>query len=116
VCGDGNCGDGETETSCPADCTGGGGGGGATCGDFVCDVGGGECTSCPFDCLFETGCGGGGGGTCNHDVCTVGDPLDSSCGTCEAAVCAVDDWCCTFEWDQTCIDETIDYCGAGTCP
>jgi hypothetical protein len=138
VCGDGACAGGETATSCPQDCTGGGGtcgdltctppetaatcptdcgGGTAGCGDFVCDVAGGECTSCLFpDCFFDTACGGGGGGTCDHDVCTAGTPLDSSCGACEAAICTADDWCCTVDYDQACIDLVATECPGTTCP
>ena len=52
ICGDGQCNGTETQSSCPGDC--GGGGGGATCGDFVCDVAGGECASCFLDCFLET--------------------------------------------------------------
>jgi hypothetical protein len=122
VCGDGNCNGGETATSCPADCTGGGGGGGTPgCGDFVCDVAGGECESldfgCLFDCIAEPACGGGGGGaTCDHDVCTSGGPLDASCGTCEAAVCAADDFCCTTTWDEFCVEAVATECPGTTCP
>ncbi|MCA9673447.1 MAG: hypothetical protein H6708_08755 [Kofleriaceae bacterium] len=113
ICGDGQCNGTETQSSCPGDC--GGGGGGATCGDFVCDVAGGECASCFLDCFLETACGGGGGGTCDHDVCTAGGALDWSCGSCESAVCDYDDWCCTSEWDSFCVDEVATQCGQ-TCP
>lgn len=115
VCGNGTCEAGEDATTCAPDC--GGGGGGASCGDAVCDIAGGECASCFLDCLFEIGCGGGGGGgTCDHDVCTVGTALDASCGTCEAAVCSVDDYCCSFEWDSFCVDAVATECPEQTCP
>lgn len=30
----------------------------------------------------------------------------------ELCVCAVDDWCCTFDWDRLCVAEAISDCGA----
>lgn len=51
---------------------------------------------------------------CSHDVCTAGGPLDPSCGTCVAAVCAADGFCCSNEWDDICIGHVEDEC-AGSC-
>jgi hypothetical protein len=110
VCGDGTCNGTETTTSCPGDCAAA-----TTCGDFVCDDAAGECLTCFLDCLLTTVCTGGG--TCDHDVCALGTPLDSSCGSCEAAICAADDYCCTTDWDQFCIDAVATECGGSpTCP
>ncbi len=117
TCGDLSCDAGE-DVSCPSDC----GGGAAGCGDGVCDVASGECESadfdCVFDCIFDDACGGGGGGatpSCDHDVCTAGGPLLTSCGACEAAVCAADDWCCSNEWDSFCVDMVATECSGTTC-
>jgi hypothetical protein len=46
-CGDGDCNNGETSSSCPGDC--GGGGGVGTCGDGNCDLGE-DSSSCLADC------------------------------------------------------------------
>ena len=75
----------------------------------------GVCAPCPgvlSDCSNKQG---GAGGTCNHDVDETGGPLDSSCGDCEEAVCAVDSYCCTTSWDQTCVNEVSQYCSSSSC-
>jgi len=72
----------------------------------------GVCVPCPTlinDCVGTPG----GGGSCDHDTCTVGGPLSPECGTCAAAVCAVDDYCCNNEWDQTCVNEVEENCAGG---
>jgi len=65
------------------------------------------------------GGGGGGSGKCDHDKCDEGGPLDPKCGTCEAAVCAADDYCCTVEWDSLCVKEADkqckNVCSGGSC-
>ena len=73
----------------------------------------GVCLPCPTvinDCVGNPG---GGEGTCDHDTCTEGGPLAPDCGTCAAAVCAVDDYCCTTAWDATCVGEVADNCAGG---
>lgn len=73
----------------------------------------GVCVPCPTvinDCV---GTPGGGGGSCDHDTCTTGGPLSPECGTCAAAVCAVDDFCCNNMWDQTCVNEVEENCAGG---
>lgn len=114
TCGDLVCGAGE-EASCPQDCQAASG-----CGDLVCDVAGGECESldfnCLLDCFFDDQCGGAAAGSCDHDVCTEGGALLASCGTCEAAVCAADDFCCADSWDSFCVDAVATECDPGTCP
>lgn len=59
-----------------------------------------------------TGGSGVGAGTtgCVHDVCSTGAPLSASCGMCEAAVCAADDYCCTNQWDGVCVGLADDEC------
>ena len=50
--------------------------------------------------------------SCGHDVCTAGAPLESSCDTCVANVCAQDSYCCTSGWDATCVQLAENVCGA----
>ncbi|WP_152629961.1 hypothetical protein [Haliangium ochraceum] len=84
------------------------------CGDGVCDPSVGEdCNTCSADC-------GPCGGECEHDFCDAGAPLDPACDTCAADVCAIDDFCCTVEWDDVCVGLAEDTCGldcggAGEC-
>jgi hypothetical protein len=127
-CGDRDCNGAETINTCPEDC---GGQTGAMCGDGVCN-GTESSASCNQDCTApicgdgncnggETSttcagdCGGGGGGTCAHDVCTSGAALASSCSTCAAAVCAADPYCCSNQWDSSCVEEVADYCPTESC-
>ncbi len=75
----------------------------------------GVCAPCPgiiYECGTDTGTGSGGGGTCDHDVCDAGGALDPSCGSCEAEVCAADSFCCNNEWDDQCVNEAVEMCGA----
>ena len=60
-------------------------------------------------------CGSGGGqqGNCDHDPCEAGTALGTNCGDCQAAVCAQDDYCCSTEWDATCVGEVSQYCAGG---
>jgi hypothetical protein len=79
------------------------------------ETGYGECTQpngapCGESNSTTTTSGGGGGGGCTHDVCSTGDPLAPSCGVCAAAVCAVDDYCCSIQWDAVCVDLADDHC------
>lgn len=55
--------------------------------------------------------GSGGGSVCAHDECTVGAALPASCSSCAQTVCFLDSFCCTAEWDQTCVDAAKTYCG-----
>ena len=52
---------------------------------------------------------------CAHAFCDVGVALVASCDPCVAAICAVDPFCCTTEWDSICVDEVATECGI-TCP
>lgn len=73
----------------------------------------GACLPCPTllnDCSAPPG---GGSGNCDHDVCTAGDPLDPTCGSCAAAVCAADDFCCNNMWDAACVASVEEHCAAG---
>ena len=44
-----------------------------------------------------------GSGTCDHQVCEEGTALDPTCGACAEAICAQDSYCCTTDWDSTCV-------------
>ena len=94
-CGDGTCDPDEDCAFCPDDC------GACVCGDTTCSPG--ECATCAGDCP--------GGCVCPHDTCTAGELLDPGCDPCVGQVCAVDDYCCTTEWDGTCVGEAQKICG-----
>jgi hypothetical protein len=73
-----------------------------------------DCALTGDTCGFEGGavtCVDGGSTECSHDVCTTGDPLDPSCGSCEAQICAVDSYCCNNFWDSICVSEVETVCG-----
>ncbi|MBL4688534.1 MAG: hypothetical protein JKY37_28350 [Nannocystaceae bacterium] len=122
------------ETYCAGSCNGGDGG---ACTHSGCEAGAalaGSCSDCaatvcdadPYCCQTEwdeicTGladdsavcdCAGGGASGCAHDECSLGGPLISGCSACATAVCAADDYCCTTDWDQFCLDEAE---GAAAC-
>ena len=69
--------------------------------------------SCDLPVEGNGGAGGAGGANgaggsapddCAHDTCEVGDALEASCNACATAVCDVDTYCCTTEWDSQCTD------------
>lgn len=53
-------------------------------------------------------------GTCSHSLCAPGAPLVNSCDStkanCVASICAVDSFCCTTTWDNTCTNEVDSVC------
>jgi len=57
------------------------------------------------------GFGGGGPGFC-HDVCEEGPPMDPFCEPCAEIVCDNDPFCCDSSWDDLCVQEAQDLCGA----
>lgn len=112
-----------------------GGGGSTTCDHDVCTEGsalGAGCDACAntvcgiddyccqnqwdAQCIAEAeqycgaSCGGGTNPAC-HDVCVTGDPLQPSCGSCAASVCAQDAYCCNTFWDGTCAGYAETICG-----
>ena len=119
TCGDGQCTAGEACDTCAQDC-----GACAVCGDGLCDWTE-ACDTCAADCGACPVCGDGlcdwtescqsCAGDCGacvcHDTCQAGTPLDASCGTCEAQICAVDSFCCTASWDALCVSEVGTICG-----
>jgi len=117
VCGDDVCDAGETCDSCVPDCgcqegevctagfcclpscTG------KECGDDGC---GGSCGDCPEgkSCNGQFQCVIGGGAGCEPSQ----TPGCGGC-PCEACVCAMDDFCCSTQWDSLCVTECQDQCG-----
>lgn len=70
----------------------------------------GVCVPCPSlvqSCAVEST----GTGEC-HDVCDQGDALTPDCGECAKDVCAVDSICCEVSWDEICVGEAKEICGA----
>ncbi len=58
-------------------------------------------------------CAGGGGG--GDDCCIANGSPGCGDATCQDAVCAVDSYCCSTNWDSICADEAAQYCPA-LCP
>jgi hypothetical protein len=92
-------------------------------GGLGCDDPGVEACVCALDdiccssgwddiCVQEAGqCGApcmGGGGDC----CAVQAVPGCSDPALEACVCAFDDFCCSTQWDDVCVDEAVQLCGA----
>jgi hypothetical protein len=55
--------------------------------------------------------GSGGWGTCSHSPCTTGVALVSGCHACVTTVCGIDNFCCTFSWDTSCVNKVATNCG-----
>lgn len=58
--------------------------------------------------------------TCNDYSCYApnlcapqAEPVEASCSTCVASICAVDPSCCTTSWTQACADRVYTVCGSG---
>jgi hypothetical protein len=47
---------------------------------------------------------------CAHPICAAGAYLDSSCDPCAALLCSKDPYCCSSEWDGTCVGEVTSIC------
>ncbi len=47
-----------------------------------------------------------------HDVCQTDGPLNPSCSVCANTVCAQDAFCCQQAWDNLCVQEAENLCGA----
>lgn len=57
-------------------------------------------------------------GSCAHSVCDSGEELSAGCDTpvspsCTTAICNVDPYCCTTEWDSVCVGEVESVCALG---
>jgi hypothetical protein len=55
-------------------------------------------------------------GSCSHTLCTAGAKLTQGCdappasSSCVSSICAVDPYCCYFQWDDVCIDKVDTIC------
>jgi hypothetical protein len=47
---------------------------------------------------------------CGHPICAVGGPLVAACDACATVLCAADPYCCSTEWDATCVGEVASIC------
>lgn len=47
---------------------------------------------------------------CAHPICAVGGPLTATCDACATVLCAADPYCCSTEWDATCVGEVASFC------
>ena len=117
-CTDGICSGTETCGSCATDCTAGG----ASCGNGICEAGGGEnCLTCAADCNGRQGgkpsgrfCCGASGGVgnvgCSASQC-------GSCTTTSSSTCCGDGLCAGAENGTTCERDcgAAPVCGDGTC-
>jgi hypothetical protein len=52
------------------------------------------------------------GAACDHKICKTGDPLADGCDYCVTEVCAQDSFCCDIAWDDLCVDQLEQSCGA----
>ncbi|MBU1240126.1 hypothetical protein KKF84_11280 [Myxococcota bacterium] len=106
-CGDGVCAGEESCVTCSADC----GLCVPQCGDGQCN-GDEHCGTCPDDC----------GACAAEDGCLPHPTPGCTSCNCFEAVCAEDPYCCTGEWDGTCVQRCLatgevcpDPCGNGLC-
>jgi hypothetical protein len=54
--------------------------------------------------------------TCEHDMCLTGIALTAAyCGSCVTDICAGDPYCCTQNWDSTCVAQVSSVCGLTVC-
>jgi hypothetical protein len=119
VCGDGQCGSGESCDNCPEDC----GVCPPECGDQECN-GDETCASCPADCgvcppeCGDQECNGdetcascpGDCGACNSNCCAATGTPECDNAQCVNVVCAVDPFCCSNNWDGICGTEALEMC------
>ncbi len=78
-------------------------------GDSTCGVSGKTCQNCSSNsqiCLF---------GNCFSRGCTARPGPGCAGCDCEACVCALDPFCCTFNWDSKCVAKCKEQC-KGKCP
>jgi hypothetical protein len=53
---------------------------------------------------------------CEHDLCAPGAPLQPTCDACAATVCGQDPFCCTTEWDRSCVTQAEQLCNLTCTP
>lgn len=54
-------------------------------------------------------------GACEHSLCDLaaGPLTDTFCGTCVAAVCRINPWCCSDTWDAGCLAQALEFAEQG---
>lgn len=85
----------------------------STCVQAVCDQDGFCCNTqsgswdqiCVDKASQTSACSSSCGGGCAHSECSTGGPLVSGCSPCATAVCSIDPYCCSTDWDSLCIDK-----------
>ena len=116
---------GEVDKYCPGGCSGGGT---TTCDHTPCTKGKALATSCSNcaktvcgydayccstswdqtcvdEAMKDTACSTACGGGCAHSECSTGGPLGNTCSACATSVCGADPYCCSTDWDSTCVNE-----------
>jgi hypothetical protein len=53
---------------------------------------------------------------CAHAICATGPALLSTCDPCATQLCAQDPYCCSTDWDATCVGEVGSICGQTCTP
>jgi len=78
-----------------------------TTDSFCCNATSGEWDSyCVDAAKADTKCASAcTAGSCAHPECEMGGPLKADCSPCATAVCGADDYCCTTDWDDVCLEE-----------
>ncbi len=90
--------------------------------DLTCKAGSPAAEACgndkDDDCdgFVDNGC------PCAHGICSTGGALAPDCkgsggavDPCIKTLCEKDEYCCSTEWDKTCVEEVLTFCGVGTC-
>jgi hypothetical protein len=70
-----------------------------------------QCVSEVKSICHQSCSGSGGAPGCTHGVCATGGPLQPSCGSCTAKVCAADPSCCSASWTASCVQKAVSICG-----
>jgi hypothetical protein len=82
-----------------------------TCCELICNADS-YCCDTAWDTICanaaNTDCSGGGGG--GDDCCVANGSPGCGDATCQDAVCSVDSYCCSTNWDSICADEAAQYC------
>lgn len=91
---------------------------GQMCGNAVCAAG---TTCCNASCGICVPAGGACSQqvcapACAHDECSQGSALTDGCSPCASTVCAADAFCCEEGWDNLCVQQATELCGACEAP
>lgn len=105
---------GGTTTASDDDDTSSSSGGGDT--STTSSTGGAPSTSSTGGAPTTSSTSTGGGTNCAHDVCDEGAALANGCDDCVTQICQSDAFCCTNQWDQTCVEHVWTICGKDCAP